>query len=222
MPTITAAVAREQGKPLTPEQLQLDDLRPGEARVRMVATGICHTDAIVRDGVYPTPPARRAGARGSRHLRSGRRGRDRGPARRSCRALGHLLRRMPGRAHGVLREPVRPGLRRQAARRVHHLVGRRRHADLLALLRPVLVRQLRQRGPDQPDPGAGVGTAGDPGAARLRGEYRRRIRPQRAAAARGLLDRRHRRGRRRTGSGDARPDHRVRPPSSPPTGTTAG
>ena len=55
MPTITAAVAREQGKPLTPEQLQLDDLRPGEARVRMVATGICHTDAIVRDGVHPTP-----------------------------------------------------------------------------------------------------------------------------------------------------------------------
>ena len=53
MPTITAAVAREQGKPLTPEQLQLDDLRPGEARVRMVATGICHTDAIVRDGVRP-------------------------------------------------------------------------------------------------------------------------------------------------------------------------
>lgn len=78
MPTITAAVAREQGKPLTPEQLQLDDLRPGEARVRMVATGICHTDAIVRDGVHPTPPARRARARGSRHLRSGRRGRDRG------------------------------------------------------------------------------------------------------------------------------------------------
>jgi len=55
MPTITAAVAREQGKPLTLEQLQLDDLRPDEARVRMVATGICHTDAIVRDGVYPTP-----------------------------------------------------------------------------------------------------------------------------------------------------------------------
>ena len=98
MPTIIAAVAREQSKPLTPEQLQLDDLRPGGARVRMVATGICHTDAIVRDGVYPTPPARRARARGSRHLRSGRRGRDRGPAGRSCRALGHLLRRMPGRA----------------------------------------------------------------------------------------------------------------------------
>ena len=52
MPTMTAAVTREQGKPLTLEQVELDDIRPDEARVRMVATGICHTDAIVRDGVY--------------------------------------------------------------------------------------------------------------------------------------------------------------------------
>jgi aryl-alcohol dehydrogenase len=52
---ITAAVAREQGQPLTVEQLNLDDIRPNEARVRMVASGVCHTDAIVRDGVYPTP-----------------------------------------------------------------------------------------------------------------------------------------------------------------------
>lgn len=52
---ITAAVARTQGEPLTIEELDLDDLRHGEVRVRMVATGICHTDAIVRDGIYPTP-----------------------------------------------------------------------------------------------------------------------------------------------------------------------
>jgi aryl-alcohol dehydrogenase len=50
-----AAVAREHGRPLTIEELDLDDLRPGEVRVRLVASGICHTDAIVRDGVYPTP-----------------------------------------------------------------------------------------------------------------------------------------------------------------------
>ncbi|HET6393111.1 MAG TPA: NAD(P)-dependent alcohol dehydrogenase [Blastococcus sp.] len=55
MTTITAAVAREHGQALTLEELELDDVRPNEARVRMVATGICHTDAIVRDGVYPTP-----------------------------------------------------------------------------------------------------------------------------------------------------------------------
>lgn len=52
---ITAAVARAHGAPLTIEELELDELRHGEVRVRMVAVGVCHTDAIVRDGVYPTP-----------------------------------------------------------------------------------------------------------------------------------------------------------------------
>lgn len=52
---ITAAVAREHGAPFTIEELELDALRHNEVRVRMVATGVCHTDALVRDGVYPTP-----------------------------------------------------------------------------------------------------------------------------------------------------------------------
>jgi aryl-alcohol dehydrogenase len=55
MTTITAAVARELGAPLTVQQLTLDEPRANEVRVRLVATGICHTDAIVRDGIYPTP-----------------------------------------------------------------------------------------------------------------------------------------------------------------------
>lgn len=53
--SITAAVARTHEAPLTIETLLLDDIRPNEARVRLVATGICHTDAVVRDGIYPTP-----------------------------------------------------------------------------------------------------------------------------------------------------------------------
>lgn len=53
--TITAAVSREPGQPLEIENLTLDDLRPDEVRVRMVATGICHTDAVARDQVYPVP-----------------------------------------------------------------------------------------------------------------------------------------------------------------------
>ena len=53
--TISAAVARKHHAPLVVERLHLDDVRPNEVRVRMVATGICHTDAIVRDGIYPTP-----------------------------------------------------------------------------------------------------------------------------------------------------------------------
>ena len=51
--TITAAVVSALKGPFTIEKLQLDDIRPNEVRVRMVATGVCHTDAIVRDGVYP-------------------------------------------------------------------------------------------------------------------------------------------------------------------------
>jgi aryl-alcohol dehydrogenase len=53
--TVTAAVARETGLDLVVEELELDELRPNEVRVRMVASGVCHTDAIVRDQVYPTP-----------------------------------------------------------------------------------------------------------------------------------------------------------------------
>jgi aryl-alcohol dehydrogenase len=53
--TITAAVARTHKAPLTIEKLLLDEIRPNEARVRLVATGVCHTDAVARDGIYPTP-----------------------------------------------------------------------------------------------------------------------------------------------------------------------
>lgn len=52
---ITAALAREAGKSLEIVELELDDLRPDEVRVRMVATGVCHTDALVRDQALPTP-----------------------------------------------------------------------------------------------------------------------------------------------------------------------
>ncbi len=55
MTTITAAVARDHKTPLTLEQLELDEIRDDEVRVRMVATGVCHTDAVVRDGGAPTP-----------------------------------------------------------------------------------------------------------------------------------------------------------------------
>ena len=50
---ITAAVVRELTAPLEFAELELQDLRPTEVRVRLVATGVCHTDALVRDGVLP-------------------------------------------------------------------------------------------------------------------------------------------------------------------------
>lgn len=52
---ISAAVARTPHAPLHIEQLELDSVRPDEVRVRLVASGVCHTDAAVRDGVIPTP-----------------------------------------------------------------------------------------------------------------------------------------------------------------------
>ncbi|WP_104195473.1 NAD(P)-dependent alcohol dehydrogenase [Cryobacterium sp. M15] len=52
---VTAAVALAKGEPLVIQELILDAPRATEVQVRMVATGVCHTDAIVRDQLYPTP-----------------------------------------------------------------------------------------------------------------------------------------------------------------------
>ncbi len=50
-----AAVARQAGGPILIEDLELDEPRRDEVLVRMIASGVCHTDAAVRDGVIPTP-----------------------------------------------------------------------------------------------------------------------------------------------------------------------
>jgi aryl-alcohol dehydrogenase len=52
---IRAAIARQVGKPLDIETLELESPRPHEVLVRVVATGVCHTDMVVRDGHLPTP-----------------------------------------------------------------------------------------------------------------------------------------------------------------------
>jgi Zn-dependent alcohol dehydrogenases, class III len=52
---ITAAVAREKGGDFTLETLHLEAPRESEVLVRVVATGVCHTDMVVRDGHLPTP-----------------------------------------------------------------------------------------------------------------------------------------------------------------------
>lgn len=52
---VTAAIATAPETPFEIVELTLDEPRPDEVRVRLVATGVCHTDAIVRDQVYPTP-----------------------------------------------------------------------------------------------------------------------------------------------------------------------
>jgi len=55
MTTVTAAVIREPKGKFDIEDLELDEIRPNEARVRVVAVGVCHTDVAMRDAVYPIP-----------------------------------------------------------------------------------------------------------------------------------------------------------------------
>ncbi|GAA1963576.1 NAD(P)-dependent alcohol dehydrogenase [Microbacterium aquimaris] len=50
-----AAIAVAARTPFRIDTVSLDAPRASEVRVRMVATGVCHTDAAVRDGVIPTP-----------------------------------------------------------------------------------------------------------------------------------------------------------------------
>jgi aryl-alcohol dehydrogenase len=52
---VTVAVLSEPNGEFTIEQLTIDQPRAGEVLVRIVATGMCHTDAAVRSRDLPTP-----------------------------------------------------------------------------------------------------------------------------------------------------------------------
>jgi aryl-alcohol dehydrogenase len=52
---IRAAVARSPHAPLSLETLELAPPRDGEILVHVVATGVCHTDIVMRDQMYPVP-----------------------------------------------------------------------------------------------------------------------------------------------------------------------
>ena len=52
---ITAAVVREKEQPFGIEEVELDEPGVGEVLVRIVGSGVCHTDLIVRDQWYPVP-----------------------------------------------------------------------------------------------------------------------------------------------------------------------
>jgi aryl-alcohol dehydrogenase len=52
---VTAAVVNEKSAPFRVEELDLEEPRRDEVLVRVVATGVCHTDLVVRDQYYPTP-----------------------------------------------------------------------------------------------------------------------------------------------------------------------
>lgn len=48
-----AAVAWEAGKPLSIEEVEVDPPKAGEVRVKILATGVCHTDAYTLSGKDP-------------------------------------------------------------------------------------------------------------------------------------------------------------------------
>ncbi|MFP8872776.1 MAG: alcohol dehydrogenase catalytic domain-containing protein, partial [Myxococcota bacterium] len=50
---VKAAVAVEAAKPLVIEQVDLQGPQAGECLVRLVATGVCHTDAFTLSGADP-------------------------------------------------------------------------------------------------------------------------------------------------------------------------
>src|SRR5579863_2251641 len=52
---IKAAVVREKGGPFNIETLTLEAPRRDEVLVKVVATGLCHTDLVARDKGYPVP-----------------------------------------------------------------------------------------------------------------------------------------------------------------------
>ncbi|MBO0805789.1 MAG: NAD(P)-dependent alcohol dehydrogenase [Nocardiopsaceae bacterium] len=55
MPRGAAAVFEKLFTPFTVSPVLIDDPGPGEALVRVVASGVCHTDALARDGDMPFP-----------------------------------------------------------------------------------------------------------------------------------------------------------------------
>ena len=50
---VRAAVAREAGKPLSLETVDVEGPRAGEVLVEIKATGICHTDEYTLSGADP-------------------------------------------------------------------------------------------------------------------------------------------------------------------------
>lgn len=52
-----AAVVHEFGKPLVIEEVAVPDVPPGQVLVKVVASGVCHTDLHAAEGDWPVKPA---------------------------------------------------------------------------------------------------------------------------------------------------------------------
>ena len=54
--TMKAAVVRAFGEPLTIEDVPIPTPGPGEVLIKVVASGVCHTDLHAADGDWPVKP----------------------------------------------------------------------------------------------------------------------------------------------------------------------
>jgi alcohol dehydrogenase, propanol-preferring len=54
--TMKAAVAREFKKPLVCEEASIPEPKPGQIQVKLVASGVCHTDLHAIEGDWPVKP----------------------------------------------------------------------------------------------------------------------------------------------------------------------
>ena len=53
---ITAAVTEAQGKDFVLQEVELASPKANEVMIKIVATGVCHTDAVARDlAIAPLP-----------------------------------------------------------------------------------------------------------------------------------------------------------------------
>jgi S-(hydroxymethyl)glutathione dehydrogenase / alcohol dehydrogenase len=75
-----AAVLPRPGEPIAIEELELDEPGPGEVRVRMLASGVCHSDLHVRDGEWQRPGPIVMGHEGAGLVEAVGSGVDPGPA----------------------------------------------------------------------------------------------------------------------------------------------
>ncbi|WP_411881880.1 alcohol dehydrogenase AdhP [Polaromonas sp. YR568] len=57
MQTMKAAVVHEFGKPLRIEEVPVPTVAPGTVLVKIVASGVCHTDLHAADGDWPVKPS---------------------------------------------------------------------------------------------------------------------------------------------------------------------
>jgi len=55
--TMRAGVVHAFGKPLSIEEIPIPTPRPGEVLIKVVASGVCHTDLHAADGDWPVKPS---------------------------------------------------------------------------------------------------------------------------------------------------------------------